>query len=365
VRWLILLLAINFAVLVALVANRDGCESFSGSQPTQNFAAAVEKVRFSDGALAVRKSGNWHFFSPVQWPANSLLLDEAIAGKNSQGGMVLLGTNFHWENFLDRRLLREDTLPPLRLRVEFGEQTFLLEQRKNTWSMRPHGTVDRDALENLFRNLSLLSFRKILRTDGHFFRSEPQLVIALEGTFPDQHEQLEFFQGKGMAAVRINGQLAVELAADGVRTIREVCGQLRSRKVFSAGAGARVLWRDGEAVTVLQRGEATGSMAIVAGDLAASEAHGDRAQTKLRFERIVNLRWKDVLLDGPKEADISLYGLNRPARELEVDGRNLAIGTPHGNCTYGWSRDQDAIFSFESNDIEEIAEAVGALKAHH
>jgi hypothetical protein len=315
-------------------------------------------LRFADGAEVLRRGGRWQFLWPVRWPADTLRIEDAIARAGNGGGEVFtLPADLRWEDLLDRHLLRMGDRP-VRLRLEFGGETVLLERRGEKWTLLPRWPVDGEALEDLLRNLFLLAFRDIRANPENGSRGELQLAIAIEGPFPDQRERLEFFQKERAAAVSLSGELFAEIAPDSVRLLLETCTRLRSRKIFQGLAGQRLLWRDGgDVLLVLERQGEEIAVLDPGGTLAISRGAG----AVRAAERTMALRWTDRVLDDGQPPDLVLYGLDRPARELEVDGHRLLLGRPYGLRTYGYVASLGAIVAFETADIEEIAVEMARL----
>ncbi|MDR0678778.1 MAG: hypothetical protein LBF24_00805 [Puniceicoccales bacterium] len=353
-----LLLAVNGAVWIALWGTR----AHDWEQPAKDARneAAVSLVHLANGGEAARMGDSWRLLSPFCWPIDPLRMEAAIGRMEAAGGDVsIFSESLCWEDVLDRHLLRiEDR--PVRLRLAFGEKIFLLERRGEEWALLPRWPIDRKALEDLLQNLSLLSFRSIALDRGDGCRGEPQLAISVESPFPDRRKRLEFFLSGRTAVIPLPGGLCAEISSAAVHSLLEPCTRLRSRKIFQNLAGQHLLWRDGESLLVLERqdGDITlldpsGVIPVFCGSKAVRVA-----------ERMMSLCWTDLVLEGIQPPDLGLYGLDRPVKELEVDGRRLLLGHSNGERTYGYVDNFGAIIAVATADVEEIAAEMARLAAH-
>jgi hypothetical protein len=357
VRWVCLLLAINLAVGTALWAFRIHDPAASSKKNVRG-EMALRRLRFADGGEALGQGDSWQLLSPFCWPIDPLRMEAAIDHMRTTAENER-PVNLRWEEVLDRRLLRM-TDQPVRLRLAFGEKVFLLERRGEQWVLLPRWPIDREALEDLLHNLSLLSFRTIAFDLENGCRGEPQLAIAVEGPFPDQRERIEIFLNGGTAAIPLPDGLHAEISPAVVSSLLEPCTRLRSKRIFQDLAGQRLLWRDGESlllvlerqgedVTLLDPNEA---IPILGGSKAVGVA-----------KRMMALRWTDLVLEEIQPPDLGLYRLDRPIRELEVDGRRLLLGRSNGPITYGHVAGSGAIIAIATIDVEEIAGEMASLAA--
>jgi hypothetical protein len=323
----------------------------------------ARKVVFPCGAEAATVNGEWCFVAPLSWPADSIALEMAIDGASRSGDCVTIECA-PWENFLSKRLLSVKIEHPAKLRLEFGGRVTMFKRNGKEWLMAPGGPVDGEAMDDFLHCLSLLTFCGMATAEMFPSPSEkPHLAITIDGDLPGQRERLEFFPRGFEAAVRIDGELPFKMHSSALFPLISAAVNLKAKKVFYGLPGERILWRDGDAVTVIRRSAVDGS--AIANGFGPTMSYSREVVGEKIFSDILALQWSEVVAEDVSAGEISMYGLQKPRRELEVDGKSLLLGPSFGDRIYCLDVKWNTVVAIPADEIENLAEKIAALAADY
>jgi hypothetical protein len=136
---------------------------------------------------------------------------------------------------------------------------------------------------------------------------------------------------------------------------------LRSRKIFYGLGGERILWRNGDAVTVLRRSDGGGQIVAVANSKVGSETFSGSCDSCTAIGQILDLCWFEIVAENATDAEIALYGLDNPQCELDVNGHTLLIGRAFGERVYCLDAEQGAIVALTTDSVLAIESAIVGL----